>query len=262
MNLIRIWDLDKNEIDIADYGLTGLRLSIPSPSYEVSRESIPGRPGAINLGKDLVPRVLTAEFLVQAQDYDTSLLARDDLYKLFSQPFYIGEIKQPNKRWFVECVDPWTPDRISQETLTIEINLFAEKGVAESVETSLELNPPQISGSKIQKYKHAASTFEVLNDGDITINPRNHPLIVSYKGASTNLQIKNLTTGDTWTYTGTTTASDTIKLDGIRSTKNGLSIFRNTNKKLITLAPGWNEFELVGASGTFEILFDFRFYTL
>lgn len=140
--------------------------------------------------------------------------------------------------------------------------MIAEKGVSESVSTTLELNPPQISGSKIQKYKHASSTFEILNGGDIAINPRYLSMIVSFKGASTNLKIKNLTTGDMWSYTGTTTVSDTIKLDGIRSTKNGLSIFRDSNRKLIALAPGWNEFVITGASGALEITFDFRFYTI
>src|SRR5699024_1306520 len=72
-------------------------------------------------------------------------------------------------------------------------------------------------------------------------------LKITYKGNSENLRIRNLTTGDEWAYNGTTNTSDVIVLEGIRSTKNGLSIFRQTNKRLLTLAPGWNEFEIVGA---------------
>ena len=58
---------------------------------------------------------------------------------------------------------------------------------------------------------------------------------------------ENKTTGDVWQYMGTSNLNDEIVLEGIRSTKNGLSIFRDTNKRLITIAPGWNEFEIKGA---------------
>jgi hypothetical protein len=86
------------------------------------------------------------------------------------------------------------------------------------------------------------------------------PLKITFTGASTNLTITNTTTGDIWQYTGTTQAGDTITLDGVRSLKNGVSVFGNTNRKLITIAPGWNNFTITGASGSFTISFDFRFY--
>jgi hypothetical protein len=60
-------------------------------------------------------------------------------------------------------------------------------------------------------------------------------------------------------YTGITGVNDTITLDGIRSLINGVSVFRQTNKKVLSIAPGWNDFEITGAS-EFLISFDFRFY--
>ncbi|PFY57870.1 phage tail protein, partial [Bacillus toyonensis] len=48
----------------------------------------------------------------------------------------------------------------------------------------------------------------------------------------------------------------------VRSTKNSLSIVRDTNKKVISLQTGINEFEIIGATGAFSISFDFRFQYL
>jgi hypothetical protein len=112
-------------------------------------------------------------------------------------------------------------------------------------------------------YTHSTTSFKIYNAADgVTIDPRVVPLLITFTGASTNLQIKNLTTGDVWAYTGTTTASNTIKLDGIRSLKNNTSIFANTNHQVITLAPGYNDFQIVGATGSFTISFSFRFYNI
>lgn len=270
MNLIRIWDSNNQEVDLSKYGLIGLKLSIPSPSYEVTRETIAGRNGAITLGKDLSPRTLKADFMVTAIDYEDSLLIRDELYYLFSNPFYIGEAKQSGKRWAVECTTPWNPERLNQVNTIFSLDLFAEKGLAESVGTTLDpftfdmeyWQVGQGLTSDDMKYIHTSNLFDIYNAGNVPVNPRDLELIIEYKGASSNLIIKNETTGDEWTYSGTTTSTDVITLDGIRSTKNSLSIFRNTNKKLITLDPGWNSFRLTGTSGSFEIKFNFRFYTL
>jgi hypothetical protein len=104
--------------------------------------------------------------------------------------------------------------------------------------------------------------FTIYNVGDETINPRQHALVVTFIGASTNLTITNSTTGEEWSYTGATTSTDVIRLDGVRSTKNSLTILRDTNRKLITLAEGANAFVIAGASGSFVLTFEFRFKTL
>src|SRR5699024_11833990 len=81
-----------------------------------------------------------------------------------------------------------------------------------------------------------ATKFKVYNPG-VTIDPRNinHFLKITYKGNSENLRIRNLTTGDEWTYNGTTKTSDLIDLVSIRSTKNGLSIYSLIDKRILTL---------------------------
>lgn len=101
--------------------------------------------------------------------------------------------------------------------------------------------------------------FRIYNAGVVEVNPRESYLKIEFRGASNGLTVSNVTTGDTFKYLDTTLLTDSLVLDGIRSLKNGESVFARTNKKLITLSPGWNEFEVSGVDGFFRLTFDFRF---
>jgi hypothetical protein len=271
MSNLKLWDAYGNLIDLTRYSLFGLRLIIPSPSYTSTTESVYGRSGVVNLGKDLQPRNIMAVFRVESVDYSDSLLLRDELYNLFSagNTFYIGEDKQPGKRWLVECTEQWTPERVNHRTMTTEIPLICNSGLAESIGTTQD---PFTFDAELWQfgqdltaeelvYTHTGTIFDIYNAG-VRIDPRYMDLVIEYTGASNNLNIKNETTGDLWTYNGASNSGDTIKLDGVRSEKNGLTILRDTNKKLISLNHGWNGFRLTGTSGSFQIKFTFRFHFL
>lgn len=252
MNSIKIWDINDNEINLSDYGLIGLDLIPESSSYDVVTETIEGMDGVVTLGKQLRPVNLTARFLVKSFDYTDSLVKRSAIYDLLSgyEPFYIAESKQAHKRWLVESLEPWTPDRYNQTTQEITLNLICNKGRAESIGTTLQSKTFQHLDVpvNVNDYRNIRATrFRIYNPGK-PIDPRsiNDHLKITMVGQSNNLQIKNLTTGDVWQYNGTTSSNQTVVLEGIRSTKNGLSIFRDTNKKLISLARGWNVFEVTG----------------
>lgn len=270
MSLIQVWDINGNAIDLSCYGLYGLGLYPSSPSFSVEREAVEGRAGAVTVRRDLEPRELMAEFRVEAADYVDSLFLRDELFQVFSDNFYIGEMRQPGKRWFVELAEPWIPERINSKVNKIQLALTAERGMSESIGTTL--NPFTFEEEKWQvgqelisedvKYIHNTSNFKIFNSGHEKIDPTIFPLKIIIKGTSSNLSIVNRTTGDTWQYFGSSTPNDRIELNGVRSLKNNVSIFGDTNRKLITIAPGWNNFEINGASGNFEISFDFRFYYL
>lgn len=103
------------------------------------------------------------------------------------------------------------------------------------------------------------NTFRIYNAGVVEVNPRESYLKIEFRGSSEGLTINNKTSGDTFQYLDTTLITDFLVLDGIRSLKNGESVFTRTNKKLITLSPGWNEFEVTGVEGFFRLTFDFRF---
>lgn len=253
MNLITIYDTNGQELDMMALGLTGLKLRIPSPSYETVTQKIDGHSGVIVVDRILQQRNLVAEFVSKANGYIESLALRDHLYNVLGngRVLYISESSVPMKRWKV-YLDGWTPERINVKFHKFEIPLLAWSGTSES--------------TSIFRKKFTTSNFRFKNEGDVVINPRLHShseTEIEFSGVSSNLVIKNLTTGDEWSWTGTTITGDKIVLKGVRSLKNGSSIFGQTNKKLITLAPGWNSFEIIGTTdGAFEINIRTRFYFL
>ncbi|MED1407766.1 phage tail family protein, partial [Bacillus mycoides] len=195
----------------------------------------------------------------------------DEVFKVFDsrKAFYIIDKRNSGKQWLVKCGSDY---EIDQQRIYgfFDIQFISSSPFAESIGTTLD--PLSIDSSIWQVgqglttedlgYVHTTPSFRIYNAGVIPIDPRRMPLLITFKGASTNLKIRNKTTGDEWSYTGTTTANDTIRLDRVRSTKNSLSIFRDTNRKLISIESGWNDFEITGATSPFSISFDFRFYYL
>lgn len=262
--MIRIFH-DGTEVNLNDYGLRCLSFEVESIGSKLEEEHIPGRDGVILIDGDLEPRNLKAKFMTAAADRNGYTLLQNQIYRLFDprKEITIIDNKEPGKRWFVRSVAKFTPERINAINSLFELTLYSARPFAESVGSTLSPDESiQINtnyGDPPVQYVFNTSSFSVWNDGDSNINPRNNELIITFKGVSAGgLSIKNITTGDEWTYSNATLESDTIKLDGIRSTKNGLSIFRNSNKKLITLNTGWNDFQISGATD-FTISFDFRY---
>jgi hypothetical protein len=257
--------------NLEDYGITTRDFVVSSPVSRPSGEVIEGRHGVVGLGLVYDVRKINASFYLKAVDYDDYALLRDEVFRVLrtDEAFYVTESRNPGKRWLVKIESPFT---IEQQGLYgfFDVEFIADNPFAESIGTTLDpltfdTELWQIGQGIIDDgltYSHTTSTFRIYNIGDTAVNPRQHPLVITFKGASTNLKIKNVTTGEEWAYTGATTASDTMKLDGIRSTKNGLSIFRDTNRKVISLVPGWNDFVITGAIGAVAVSFDFRFYYL
>lgn len=250
MNLINIYDSNGNELNLSVLGLVGLKLAIPSPSYDVVTESAEGLDGEVVIAKTLKPRGLNAQFYTKATDYLDSLSVRDELYRILGNGamFYVSESKQPSRRWKV-YLDEWTPERFDIRVHVFSIPLTAPSGTSESI--------------NIVDRAFTTPTFSFKNEGSRIIDPRKHiETEIEFMGDSLHLAIMNKSTGDTWNWNGTTVLGDVVLLKGARSFKNGVSVFGQTNKKLITLNPDWNDFEVVGATGPFELTIRSRFYFL
>lgn len=270
MKVIR---LDGTEIDISNYNLSLLKYTIASPSLIHFTERVEGRDGEIYLDSEYENRPITAEFKYQSADLTDYYLLKTEFYRLFAKraPFYVVFSKEPGKRWLVRLSRPFEPEKINPKVGRFTVEFIADKPFAESIGTTLD--PLTFDAELWQTgqgltldetmYTHSTTSFQIYNATDgVTINPRQMPLEITFKGASSNLTITNTTTGDVWQYTKTTSSGDTLLLTGVRSLKNGLSVFSDTNKKLISLAPGYNNFTITGATGSFTISFAFRFYTL
>lgn len=250
MNLII--ERNNTQYDLDELGITTTDFVVSYPEYEHTFEKIDGMNGLIDLGSTIHATSIRGEFYFEAETIENFTEKRDLVFEIFDsgKPFYITDTRQPYKRWFVKVNNPFEIEQVLKYGL-FNIEFISIKGYAESIGTSIQAKTfthLQDLPVTYTDYTMRATKFKIYNPGQ-PIDPRNinHYLKITYKGNSENLRIKNLTTGDEWAYLGVTNPEDEIVLEGIRSTKNGLSIFRQTNKRLITLAHGWNEFEIYGA---------------
>jgi phage-related protein len=244
----KIQHKDGSEIDLhEDKNLWVSTFHISSPSPEHTTEKIEGRHGAILLESTLAERKITASFLIEDMSPVEFDLFRDELFRIFNplnKLYFIRDL-QPNKRMEVSIDSEFNIDYITLEDGEFTIDFILHSIFLESV-------------NRIE-YKHT-SNFSFHNIGDQPIDMvEQNETEIEFVGASDNLIIRNARTGDEWRYNGTTTESDVILLKGVRSTKNGVSIFGNTNKKILTFAPGWNDIQIEGATD-YTITIRTRFY--
>lgn len=259
-------------VDLDEIGIRTKDFIVSSPSPEHNSEKATGGQGEIDMGTTTGPRDITVLFKMDAYDTLDFGMFRDEIFHLFrsEEAFYLTEKRNPSKRWLVKVKDPYSiPQRYVRGDF--EIVFICNKGMAESegyttdpftFDAELWQLGQGLTG-EVTEYVHDTEAFEIYNAGDKTVNPRdpNMELVITVKAtASSYIEIFNKTTGDMYRYNGNLTTNDILRLEGIRSTKNSLGVFRDTNGKLISLAPGFNDFEIRGTSFIESITFDFRFY--
>lgn len=259
---------------LADFGIKTINFTVNAPEVRPEYDTPDGADGLIDLGATYGERTMAGEFFMTAADVDDYANLRNQVFRIFAsrEPFYLIDEREPSKRWLVRA-GGFSPNQVRHHG-RFSIAFTSPSAFAESVNTTL-VNDGVYYGNQIAQivnfgqsepepqYTFSTTTFSVYNAGDVAIDPRRMPLVIKYRGQSTNLEIRNLTTLDTWRYTGTTTAGQSLEINRTRSLKNGVvNVFADTNRKLITLAPGWNEFQLVGTTGSFTIEFNSRFYYL
>ncbi|PFJ12077.1 phage tail protein [Bacillus cereus] len=231
---------------------------------------VDGTDGLLDGGTRRKERKMSAEITIESVDhYDYDLL-KDEIYRLFDskESFYIVRDVQPGKRYEVKCDSPFSIARIAYELGEFSISLVAYRPFAESIGTTM--NPFTFDSELWQigqglvaedvQYIHKTSSFRIHNAGDVEIDPRKLPLVVRVRGATNGLTITNRTTGDVFKLNIPTASGDTIELNRVRVLKNGNTVFSSTNRKVIKIATGWNDFIVSGVTGAFQIEFDFRFY--
>jgi len=262
--------LDGTTYDLAALGITTRDFNPSSPTYEHTTEKVEGRNGMVRTSTTFGPRAINCSFYLKAHDLEDYALARDEMFHLFrsDEPFYIIDSRNPGKRWKVVGDSSFDVEQVRIYGL-FDITFAALYPFAESVGTTQDsfdtdselwqIGQGLLLDEESQQYTHSTSSFRIYNAGNVTVDPTEAELLITFTGASTNLKIKNVTTNEEWSYTGTTVDGDVIKLDGVKALKNDASIFKDTNYQLITIKPGWNDFTITGASGAFSVSFDFRY---
>lgn len=249
---LQIESLGGTRKSLLGLGVKTLDLRIPSPQVNVYYESVPGLPGLIELDSQLENRVLTGTFIMDTSDYPNYVRALSEVYSLLTQDrqFYLYDSREPLRRWLVRVSKPIEPTQV------VNYALFEVEFISAS---------PYSQSTFVDMKTFTVTDFIYNNEGSAPVDPRaTTEFVIRFKGVSENLKIANRTTGESWTYFGTTngTEEQIIQLKGITSTKDAVPIFVQSSKSLITLRPGTNHFELFNTTGPVMCTIMTRFYYL
>lgn len=266
---------NENEFEIHDKvdGLTAMGITKNAPQLNPKVKQINGTDGELTFGASYNPLTIKIKVYLAGQDvYDYKLLV-SELYRLLysKNPVRIRDEVEPNICYY-GYVKPPLITSINFTNATAEIEFLVPSGFRQSIKNSDEL-----AGTDYQfgmnetnnddlhneiKYEFNSDTFWVYNDSDVLIDPykNRHELTIKLNcdGQPT---IKNDTTDTSIALNQNMKSSDTFMLKGVDSFLNNNPCGINTDMGYITLAKGWNKFEVNGASNI-NINFSFPFLYL
>ena len=256
-----------------------------------------GRPGRINYHSEDEYRTITLTLQATAEDMHDITHLRDAVNELFDDELMLREMRIKSveveyesmgqrtgemqlgapeyvngKQIKVAMVNsPEIDDTALVSTFTVEFET-TESPYFETIYTTLELHDSgydataekyglvdNIDDEKVQ-YRFTENTFNVYNAGNVTIEPESMMLniIVNVVQSDNNFTIRNKTTGEEIVLKRASTGSH-FRIQGMVISLGSITnIFRDTNRRFISLVPGDNQFEIL--NGTFEeIRFEFNF---
>lgn len=211
-------------------------------------------------------RELKMEILFEGTDESDAELAYDALQRFLisRDPYWICFANWPQRMYYVKAKLA-APAFSNDRHWTCEVTFTDLIGLSRSVGTTQD--PVMGFGNNYNaapQYTFNSNSFTVVNHSDVMIDPerRGHPFKLTLQGSSSgNMKITNKTTGDvftrnlTYTKDDTTAFNGTYVIDGVRPTLNGKSDDYYTNKGVITLQIGKNDFQIDNFSGT--VTFDY-----
>lgn len=216
------------------------------------------------------PFKLVLRFSYKAVDMDDYLLFKTKMRGvLFKRtPFYINHSKMPGKKYAVVS-ESNTIEDLTSTFGTFEVSYLVYKGYSESVNTTdeeflfdsswqfenglpLDFNPT---------YHHSTNQFTIWNGSSDTIDPRmKHELKIQLNLDSVEgFEIVNYTTGDIFKYYKSISRDSNFVLDGVYAYKNSNRVGIDTNRGILTLAPGRNEIRIKGNVSNIKVVFKFPF---
>lgn len=211
-------------------------------------------------------RELKMEIFFEGIDEGDAELAYDALQRFLisRDPYWICFANWPQRMYYVKAKLA-APTFAGDRHWTCEVTFTDLIGLSRSVGTTQD--PVMGFGNNYNAAPQCtfnSNSFTVVNHSDVMIDPerRGHPFKLTLQGSSSgNMKITNKTTGDvftrnlTYTKDGTTAFNGTYVIDGVRPTLNGKSDDYYTNKGVITLQIGKNDFQIDNFSGT--VTFDY-----
>lgn len=259
---------DGTRYNLQELGIRVVEFEPESLNVQNTVQDIAGS-GYIVTDASYGPRYINCELQIQGQDLTDYALFRAEVFALFTnlELFYVIDTKVPSRRWYVRSDSSFSLGRKNKRG-NYGLKWLCVNKYAESIATTSSVKEwdadvwawdGTISWDEDLQYTFSSNDFTVKNLGNAPIDPRENELEIIIKAtAASYLQITNNTTGETYRFNGPLSATDTLVIKGVRTLKNGVSAFRNTNFKLLTLAVGNNHFTVTG--GTIQsVAFNFRF---
>ena len=285
---VEIVKTNGDKLKLSDYGVNVTDFIVSSLPMKPLYGEIEGRHGTVDYGATYEgQRTITVPFYIRAKDSHDFPLMRDMIFQLVNdtEPFFVRELRKLSdnnqfvggKRYLVRLSNTFTIDQISTVVGNGEFVFETTKlPFAESIGTTQDIERNGISSDDeiwgygmgllddpaSHKYTHEGKAFRIYNAGNVPVHPFEQELKITISnvvGSTSYFELKNKTNGTTFHVNEGVTNTQTIVLDGPLVTSNGLAFLRKTNKQFIELDPGWNEFEVNGATSA-RIEFDFRFY--
>lgn len=274
MTLIKT--LDGKEYNFDDVDIRTIDFIVSSPTPNHSFKSLDGMNGVVDYGTTFGARDITGYFLAVANDVPTFSLLRDEIFGYLGtgQPFYLIETRMGGKQWLVKVKDSYS---IPQKGHIGKFNVTftAMSGFAESILTTQDIHESGIAntgdwsfGMGLESvddseliYTFTGNKFKVFNAGNVEVHPFEAFLKIEIKnvtGSSQKFSLINRTNGSRLVINKAVTSSEVWLFDGPVIKRNSLMAASDTTKEFISLAPGWNSFEISGATSA-TVSFDFKF---
>ena len=268
---VRIFDEKENQYITDIEGLRFLDYEEEGVENRVNATEIQSVDGVLLSPSTFGPFNLKLRFFYRGADVTDYKLVKQKLRgMLFKRtPYFINHSDMPGIKYAVYCEENAITD-IAHKYGEFEITFVVFKGYSESLMTtdnfSLNSDYWQFGNGLVTdpniKYVHTKRKFQIYNGSTDTVTPiHRHQLITTMNiNAPNGFTLHNKTTGDKFTYKKKIRDTDTVVLNGVYPFKNKKHCGIDTNHEYITLAEGYNDFEVLGDGVEVkEIKFTFNF---
>ena len=213
---------------------------ISSPAFSYYTEKIENRLGQVMTGQTLDKRTLEVTGFIKSDFVST----RDNLFGLlYAESFELYDTRVPNKIWTVST-DSIDIDQTTETFGKVKIKFSSFQGYCKS--------------KTAKTVTSTSNSFTVTNSGHLIVDPRVHNLRIEIRGTvSSSVTITNTTTNESIVFNTPLSGNSVLVVDGIQYKKDGALITSKTNRKLISLAKGTNNFTVSGlTSNNIKVIYN------
>lgn len=231
-----------------------------------------GIDGALHGASSFGPYKLILRFVYRGSSINDYHLFKDRLRKYIYQreAYFVVHSDMPGRKYAV-VPESTNIENIYSRNGKFEITFTVVKGYSESLKDTSDFDllsdhwqfDNGLEADDDIKYIHHTRKFEIYNGSTDTISPvpHRHKLIIKMNiDAPSGFTLTNKTTGDVFQYKKKINKGQTLILDDIYPYIKNKRVGTDTNWRFITLAKGFNQFEVDGEEVKVDkISFTFNF---